>query len=323
MKYLLAATLIFFSNLQAQEPASKKASGKVRSYLHEILSIIQQNAICADSIDWKILTAKVDFLSAGIKRREDCRPVIDTIFNALKKAGDRHSGFLNKEEQKKYSSPAKQSPPEGNYLGAKTGYIKVPGIMSFSLEQSRAFATAIEQLIRQIDSANNIEFWIVDLRQNTGGDLNPMAMGLRPLLGDGVVAYGINPRRNAKIPLSTTNGQVAQVDPGIHYKLRTTPRRMAILIGPKTGSSGEWTGIAFKSLPNTRFFGLPTAGATTGCTNFPLSNGDLLYIATTFMADRTGQTYLPRIFPDVVIDTTKTDKNDAVIEAARLWFGDE
>ena len=58
--------------------------------------------------------------------------------------------------------------------------------------------------------------------------------------------------------------------------------------------------------PNTRSFGTPSFGVSTGNQTFPLSDGATLYLTTVALADRNGVTYNGRIEPDEVIDDTQS-----------------
>lgn len=107
--------------------------------------------------------------------------------------------------------------------------------------------------------------WIVDLRQDSGGSMVPMLAGLRPLLGD----ESLGGFRDA-------DGQVTSF--AASNALDRTPPRgpelehaaVAVLLGPHTASSGEVVAVAFRGRANTRSFGQPTAGGSTGNTGFAL-----------------------------------------------------
>jgi C-terminal processing protease CtpA/Prc len=96
--------------------------------------------------------------------------------------------------------------------------------------------------------------------------------------------------------------------------------KIAVLIDSSTASSGEFTAIAFKSLPNVRFFGQASAGYTTSNQTFRLSDGACLYLATAYMADRKGNQYWPNIIPDTIIPHKVANNRDLTIDTAKAWL---
>ena len=75
--------------------------------------------------------------------------------------------------------------------------------------------------------------------------------------------------------------------------------RKVILIGSKTGSSGEAIALIFKKLPNISLFGEDSYGLTTGNSVYNMSDGAKLALTTTIFADRTKEKYGNKIKPDI------------------------
>jgi C-terminal processing protease CtpA/Prc len=90
---------------------------------------------------------------------------------------------------------------------------------------------------------------------------------------------------------------------------------VAVLIGPMTGSAGEYTAMSFKGRSNTRFFGSPSAGYVTANHAAPLSDGAVIVMTGAWGIDRTGKKYLDRIEPD-----EDTGPGSAAIDAAVKWL---
>lgn len=109
------------------------------------------------------------------------------------------------------------------------------------------------------------------------------------------------------------------------YVLKRPAPPVAILTGPETASAGEAALIAFRGRPESRSFGLPTAGLATGNTAYPLNDGALLLLTEAADMDRTGRRYVNTpIAPDVRVAFTDSDMvrgtGDPVIDAARKWL---
>jgi len=143
-------------------------STQVSKYITEITNIIKQNSIVARQIDWNKYDKDISVLSGGINEVDSCRPVLNYIINTLRSAGDKHSFFINKSGVAQLKSgPSKPKQAEARLLDSHTGYIKVPGILSFNTQANNAFRDTIQQFIKKLDTENDITAWVVDLRNPT------------------------------------------------------------------------------------------------------------------------------------------------------------
>lgn len=92
---------------------------------------------------------------------------------------------------------------------------------------------------------------VLDLRTDTGGNMWPMIGGLAPLIGTGQVGSFVYPDGTIE-PWTLIDG-VASWD-GMVMAAYDTPIEaghppVAVLIGPRTASSGEATAVAFHGRP--------------------------------------------------------------------------
>jgi C-terminal processing protease CtpA/Prc len=85
-----------------------------------------------------------------------------------------------------------------------------------------------------------------------------------------------------------------------------------VLLGPKTGSSGEMMAIAFAGRPATRSFGQPTAGFATANSTVVLSDGAVLAVTSAYVEDRLGRRYEGAMTPD---ETAAADETAAIATA--------
>jgi carboxyl-terminal processing protease len=320
IKYLSIFFLLITTNSIAQSSTeSAPASKKVIKYLDEICRIIKTNSLFADSINWESLERKIKLHSKGMNSIDDCRPVIDTIIMTLRRAGDNHSELYSKEAAKKLRRGGQENQlPDSRYLDGGIGYLKIPGFISMNLPENEKFASSIQNQVKQLDEAYNINGWIIDLRGNTGGNMHPMIKGLTCIIGDGIYAYLVSPKQQAA--LTTLDKQTAYIKLENEYRIKNPSCKVAVLIDSMTASSGEFTAIALKSLSNVRFFGQASAGYTTSNRTFSLSDDSYLFLATAYMADKHLNQYLPRIIPDVVTQNHTDNKVDITIETAKKWL---
>ena len=149
--------------------------------------------------------------------------------------------------------------------------------------------------------------WILDLRDNSGGNMWPMLADLGPLLGQSASAeYGTDAsvvgffidRDGGEVAWPYLDGVAYEgSEPStvveVPYELVDPEVPVAVLPGPQVASSGEAIAVAFQGRPNTRTFGDPTWGTPTSIEGFALSDGAVVGLAVGQFADRTGQTYGP------------------------------
>lgn len=315
--YLKGAGNVWFDDFSLEEFNSEitDVSPDVEKYISDYLSLVQNNSIYSNEIDWPNLKKNVRSLAAGAKSISEAKLVIPYVITLLKSVGDKHTS-INVDMTPKSQST---SSPELNYFNAKIlsnniGYISIPQFTSTDPAELERFATTIQEIIRSLDNKVPVIGWVVDLRNNNGGNMYPMIAGLGPLLDEGNLGFfikDIDGQKNKKrwFYENGASGYDTQkyVKVNNPYKIRNPSIKIAVLIGSVTASSGEIVAASFIGKPNTRLFGSPTAGFTTGNEVFHLSDGTEIVLATSFIADRTQKIYRDKIAPDEFIDFRNID----------------
>ncbi len=286
------------------------------------MALISTHAMYRDSVDYPELVKDAMILAADAKSTADCYPAIKFVLSGLK---DHHSffqtpaeaSFLNRDKDSAMTLPS------GERLGSTVGYLKIPFCMAVNPAMEKVFADSLREAIRKIDN-QQIFGWVVDVRDNTGGNCWPMLLGLGPILGEGVfdkkykegklidsVGYwaGTIKGKDALIIKTTTP-----------YELYRPNPKVALLMNGMTASSGETVVLSFKSRPNTKIFGEPTYGLTTANQDFSLSDGAMLFICKAKQTDRMGNEYGGKIYPDVYVKDDKNTAGDEIIETAVSWL---
>lgn len=320
--FLMGGGKVWFDDFSVSEiPFSEKTASKTAlKYIDQFKNIVKKNSIFTEKVNWNILETNLQKLSYGMETVDDTAPAIQYIMKALKNAGDNHS-FIDNTQYSEEKKSTKSSPiePESKLLDHNIGYIMVPAFSSLNKEVGNSFAEKIQHMIEKLDSGNTVKGWIVNLRSNTGGNMYPMITGLGPLTGEGTLGYFTKDGKN-KDGWKYKNGKSYSVSVSKPYTLKNQAQKIAVLIGPNTASSGEATAISFIGKKNTKTFGQPSAGYTTGNQGYNLSDGKTLYLAASYEMDRTGKEYTAKIEPDVLI-TPSTDKStDAEIQKASEWI---
>jgi hypothetical protein len=340
--FFLAPVLCFCSMpLAAGDELSPAAA-----YLDAALTIMQENFLHKDRIDWPQLRRETLSQAVGAQMPVDTYPAIRF---ALARLGDHHSYLqltqeLTREEasrQPKLANPSAMprapvrkvtfpfpSPfrtrrvPEGAMVLAsarRVAQVVVPLFAADDRKDQDAFATKVQEVIADLASKNPCG-WIVDLRGNGGGNIWAMLAGVGPILGEG--EWGRK--------MYYENGRAGvRGDPKDPYYVKTNGRPVrvegtppvAVLIDRDTGSSGEGIAIAFHSRPDTRFFGELTYGAATATFPYKLSDGAQIYLVIGTRVDRDGREYPDGIAPDQEILSEATiSTNDPVIRGASEWL---
>ncbi|HWD01096.1 MAG TPA: S41 family peptidase [Amycolatopsis sp.] len=171
--------------------------------------------------------------------------------------------------------------------------VTVPGFVADPTGERRYVAAGVAAL-REVEGQAMCG-WVVDLRDDTGGNMWPMLTVLAPLLGDGVAGSFTGP---GVAPMAwSVRGGRALLD-GSAPAAESNPVRLtrphppiAVLTSKFTASSGEATLVAFRGMPRVATFGAPTAGAASGNEVFDLSDGAKLLITSVVNVDRAGHGY--------------------------------
>lgn len=319
-------TRLFFLSLllisiTAYSQSTTKASKKTRKFIDEASNIIRKNSLYKDSLNWEELRTELNALPLSEEDSTSKALIMRFFTSKLRQAGDKHSFFLPTKRAAEIRNTPASRWPEGAYLGEGIGLLKIPHCMNLNEAKDIDFANTIRAEIKSMDSAYNIQGWIVDLRHNGGGNMWPMLAGLNALIDDGTAGYFVLPAFKREVPWPSVNGELhfskARVG---DYKIKNTKAKIAVLIDSMTGSSGEMAAISLIGLPNVKVFGQPSAGYTTANQTFQLSDGTQLYLATSYVSDRTKKPYLDKIIPDVIIKNNSNTGADETVEASKKWL---
>jgi carboxyl-terminal processing protease len=214
-------------------------------------------------------------------------------------------------------------------LEGRFGYVSLPGMLGTASTRQTEYADAIQRALAAQDTAGACG-WIVDLREDTGGNCYPMLAGLGPLLGAETCGFFERPSgprspwRYASGCFFVTAGgaDTSRARSTLDVRLCHGHAPVAVLIGPHTASSGEVAATAFRGRPATRFLGQATAGFATGNRLVKLSDGAALNVTTSAFVDRTGRRVELLLLPDEFLppDPVESALTDATVRAALAWL---
>jgi hypothetical protein len=312
----------------AAPPPSAAATG----YLDAALKLMREHSLRRADVDWATVRAEALEHARGATTQADAHLAVRF---ALRELGDRHSFLQSAAATRALAATAVAnartgSPlmtPEARRLGENLGYVVVPSFAGGTPAQQVEFAEKLKNEIQAADDAR-VCGWVVDLRQNTGGNLWPMLAGLGPLLGEGELAASVYPD-GRRVPVWHRDGQAGFGD---YTQLRVrSPYSVdaavpaAVLLGPATASSAEILAVALRSRAATRSFGAPTRGLSAGNRIFSLPDGASLVLTVAATIDTEGRVYAGPIVPDEVVATAGRARQpdttaDATLTAAVSWL---
>ncbi|MFG6466038.1 S41 family peptidase [Roseateles sp. BYS87W] len=285
----------------------------------EVVAQLQQRALNAAKVDWpQARRTALETASSG--RRRDLDLALDRLVRGLE---DGHSFYLPvRSAVPMLASSASAEPQPLARLEAPVrgvSRLAVDAFSSLDAEQVRKAAAALRALALTLRRDATCG-WLLDLTRNRGGNMFPMLQGLSPWLPEGdwlqfedASGARVSLRRGADgIWLGAQRVSEPVADDAWPQGL--PPRRVAVLLGAETASSGEMVALAFKALPHVLFFGRATAGLTSGNELLPLRNGGLIAMTTTRAVDRAGHVHHGSIAPDQAFGD-----DEAAALAAAAW----
>lgn len=296
-------------------------------YLDEVLTLIERNQIHRSAIDWADYQRQVRAAAAGATSLTDLDPALQLAMDLLQ---DRHSAICRGQGTCHYQ----QVQGLGGWTGwSDPGALPV-GVAYVRVERNSGSPLSTRELADQLQAAvkaqdrDGLVGWIVDLRQNGGGNMWPMLAGIGPVLGDGPAGSFVFPEGVPTLNLApwatltwSYSGGAAwfagqpKLSVTVPYTLRAPAPRVAVLQDGGTGSAGEAIAISFIGRPNTRSFGAGTFGVSNVNWSFPLSDGGELHLLVGLDRDRSGTTYGGSVAPD-----EPTAGPAAAVAAAVAWL---
>jgi carboxyl-terminal processing protease len=307
MKKLLFLLFISFSFSVVGQPADS-----LRYLTDTVLSIMRNNALNKDKLDWTRIEKEFNAATKGIVDKDSLPGKFSALFRAI---GDYHGGIQTKTKyiswnegkpkvvvSKVLDSAFKRGPHLLVQRWNDIGYFRMPG----GTTKNVGYVT--QMLVDSLCKVNpsTVKGWIIDLRLNSGGNVWFMLASLAPLIGEGRIggvqyadgssAYGFI--QNGKV---SGNNQIYEV-PVKTCALPASDVPVVVLIGAKTASSAEALALAFRGRKKSIMIGEPSAGLTTSNNSYPLSADVTLVLSTGYMTDRNGNTYSGAIQPDILVE---------------------
>ena len=305
----------------------EKGGNAAERYLDEVLTLIERNHIHRSAIDWAAYQRQVRAAAAGATGLADLDPALQLAMDLLQ---DRHTAICRGQGPCMYQTVQGL----GGWIGWSDPGPLPAGVAYVRVERNSGSPLTTRQLADQLQDAvraqdrDGLVGWIVDLRQNGGGNMWPMLAGIGPVLGDGMAGSFVFPEGVTTLNLApgatltwSYSGGTAwfggqpKLSVTAPYTLRAPAPRVAVLQDGGTGSAGEAMAVSFIGRPSTRSFGAATFGVSNVNWSFPLSDGGELHLLVGLDRDRNGTTYGGPVVPD---ETTAGPAE--AVSAAVAWL---
>ncbi len=180
---------------------------------------VKETSLYSDQVNWREVNSEFIKLVKGKENTDGLKKGLQYLINSL---GDKHGSFRSAKDHSiivSYNGEIKGINNRNsefvntviNDISAKfsykiledgIGYLKIVGIGPGDVKEQADF---IREGLKDL-KAKGVDKWIVDLRFNGGGNMEPMISGLAPLIGEGFVAGAIN-KDNEIRDFTIENGQ--------------------------------------------------------------------------------------------------------------------
>ncbi len=311
---------IMFTSIEKRKP-----SALTTQYISAVCDTIKKHSLLRDSFDIKAMKGIAMKIAGPSKNYTDCYLAVNYLLESLRPYGDEHSFLMKANEVTNWEKNGSQVSaiqfPAYKVMDS-CGYILVPPFHGGNPQQMLAYADSLQNAIQTL-YASGIKGWIIDLRQNTGGNMEPMLAGLGPLFSADKLGSLVDVENHNDGWYYKNGKYYGDSEPGWSVSKPVKLEKqlpIAVLTSNQTGSSGEIVVISFIGNAKTRSFGQSTWGLTTGNGSFALADGSKIFLASTIMADRNGKQYRSSIKPDEEIGETVVKQDVVILAVAGDWI---
>lgn len=292
MRHRAAVTIAVLVVATAAITACAEAVNPVHRRVAEAVEVMDRSGLFAVGDEWA--RARQEALGAVITDDE----ASGVIRDALIVAGGEHSTLLLPGSLG--DAGARESPTVTD-LGDVV-VLTLPAIASVEGEAVTDYAAAGLTAVGDHEPRCG---WILDLRENYGGNMYPMLAAIAPFIDVAEPLMFVD-RDGRSTPVTIDQYGVRSEDETLRMPLNSVGDLahgpLAVLIGPKTASSGEAVTIALRGRPKVKTFGQSTYGFATANEVHQLADGHTLLLTQAWTGSRDGTTFPSGVAPDIATD---------------------
>lgn len=298
--------------------------------------IIMQRSLYSNRVNWETEKAAAYTAAASAKNKKELFPVIAAVY---KKLDDHHGWFQQYGDKIRLPWKDDRQPTEamknlwakgpkvfGTMLG-DIAYVRIPAMNVYTQQQIDYCANWLADTVRAL-AAKNPTGWIIDLRINGGGHIIPMMSGIASFFEEGLVSYYLD-KNNQPVANAVIRNKVYIQEDSLRANLLSSlpgllKKKVAVLIGRGTGSSGEGVAYNFMNRKRTKLFGENSAGVANSTEGFLFDNEQAYFLLTTSKLGNKKKKPAPETLrPDVYINADynfEMPANDSAVKAAMRWL---
>ncbi|NSR88329.1 peptidase S41 [Enterococcus faecalis] len=318
-KYLFTLGCLFFLGIYILHQSNQYLSLDTRSV--DAVQIMSQSGIIENQKKWASTLSNYNY-GKSVKNISE--------LNKLLIRGNKHSSILNVSAESMESDlNTKENLPSSMEIEGLS-VISVPGLYTTNNEFRNNYSNTLAKLI---DSAKGDI--VLDLANNSGGDVVPMIIGASSLIPTGKILNSIDKNGN-KFPIYLESnklfGGITNYLEDSSKQLKTQKysfkksKKVSVIISDRTASAAEVLTLVLKTNPNVTVLGTPSAGYTSWNETAVLPNKDnpsnfwyMIYTAGYFETIKNHEVFNnTKIIPDVEVRSAYLDiANNQLIEAIR------
>ena len=282
---------------------------------NKVFSIIKTESIKKEEINWRLIEKKINDSIPVFRNNND---VYNGILQTLSIINDKHSFFLYPKDKSNFLTNDSIKIPEieSKILEGDIGYLKILGFAGND-SLSSLYSSKIRKSLKQIDNQSNLSGWIIDLRNNKGGKIGMIPLGISLLYQNSIIGFSYKKNKKYLIHRLLNNKYFYDNEVVTSSNNKDTlfnkNKKIAILVNENTASQAEFTAQSLKFQNETKIFGTKTLGLTSDVMTYKFTSGAILGITNAQMCNKKKE-IIYGITPDIEC------KSEQSLELAIEWI---
>lgn len=333
--HIIGMILLITVNSYAQ------SNNETQKTLNAVVSHAEEASLYRNKVNWDTVKSNIYKLAKDAQTIDQLTPAFKYL---LKSLGDEHGRIFNnnniiayynstepKEHLRDFDSDINYKIQMGQtysfhaeMLEDKIGYIRIVGL---PMGDNQKMASDIQSKVCYLIN-KGAENWVIDLRYNGGGNINPMAEGIALIFGNEVLGGSKGLTEYESSTWKIENNHFYYDSYSIELEDSCEPiisPHIAVLTSLYTASSGEAVAVMFKGKENTKFFGQNTAGMITVTDWEIINESTTMAISVSNYKDRNGKVYLNYVDVDEehLFVSEPLSEDDTAVHSAINWINDK
>ena len=307
---LIFALFLLFSSCKKE-----KAKPNFKRLFTQTYELIKNESIKKDEINWTSIEKTINDSIPLFRNNYD---VYNGIKYTLNLIDDKHSFFFPPKKKSNFFINDSLTIPDIKHkiIDGNIGYLKILGLAGNDSLSSQ-YSLKIRKSFKQVDNHTNLSGWIIDLRNNKGGKMGVISLGISPLYKDSII--GVSYKNNGEyINHKLQNNRYFYGDKIVNKinktdTLNNKNKKIAVLVNENTASHAEFIAQSLKFQNNTMIFGTKTKGLTSDIQIYKFTSGAVLGITNALMCNKNRE-IIKGVIPDIECSSEKS------LELAIEWI---